>query len=227
MQAFFDAVRPIFNGRLSQPQVAGIEAIVAATDGLPIEQRAYILATAAWETAWTMQPVRETLADTDQAAVQRLEVAYQRGRLPTVKTPYWRFDADGKTWLGRGYVQLTHKANYERAGRELDVDLVGNPDLAMQPTVAARILVRGSVEGWFTGKKLGDYLPGDYVNARRVINGDVKAHGGKIARTAGQFEAALKLLEPVRPNVEPVAPAKPPAGWLAALVAILARLLKR
>jgi hypothetical protein len=135
----FEPVRKLGGGRLKQSQVDGINVILKASEGLDVTWRAYLLATAWWETARTMQPVRETLAATDAAAVNRLEDTWQAGRLPSVRTPYWRFDAEGKTWLGRGYVQLTHKKNYARAGREIGVDLLGNPDLAMKPEHAAAI----------------------------------------------------------------------------------------
>lgn len=198
-EAFFAALRRrdsgVFGTSLRQSQVEGTEAILDACAGLPLPCVAYILATAYHETAYTMQPVRETLADTDAKAVARLERAWASGKLKWVKTPYWRFDADGKTWLGRGYVQLTHKTNYARATKELGVDLVGNPGLAMHAPIAAKILVRGSMEGWFTGRKLPSYAAGDgfdYVNARAVINGDVKGNGAKIAADAKAFEAALR-----------------------------------
>lgn len=185
----------LFGTSLRQPQVEGMDAILDACAGLPLPCAAYILATAYHETAYTMQPVRETLADTDAKAVARLESAWAKGKLKWVKTPYWRFDADGKTWLGRGYVQLTHKTNYARATKELEIDLVAQPNLAMHPNIAAQILVRGSMEGWFTGRKLSAYMAGDgfdYVNARAVINGDVKGNGAKIAAHAKAFENALR-----------------------------------
>lgn len=185
----------VFGTSLRQSQVDGIGAILDACAGLPLPCAAYILATAYHETAYTMQPVRETLADTDAKAVARLENAWAKGRLKWVKTPYWRFDADNKTWLGRGYVQLTHKANYARASKELGIDLVAQPNLAMHSDIAAKILVRGSMEGWFTGRKLSAYMAGDgfdYVSARAVINGDVKGNGAKIAAHAKAFENALR-----------------------------------
>ncbi len=116
---FFDRVRRHpFSGRLASGQVAGLAAVLDAWEARnPIEgpaALAYVLATAFHETAATMQPVRETLAKTDQLAVARLESAYSAGRLRTVKTPYWRYDADGRTWLGRGLVQLTHRRNYQK-----------------------------------------------------------------------------------------------------------------
>ena len=55
---------------------------------------------------------------------------------------YWRAD-NGKYWIGRGYVQLTHKVNYERAGKRMGIDLVADPSAAMSPMLAARIIVQG------------------------------------------------------------------------------------
>lgn len=187
--AFFSHVRSKL-GRLSQKQVDGFEIILAASEGLPRSHQAYLLATAYHETAATMQPVRETLAATDQAAVNRLERAWKAGKLKSVKTPYWRFDASGKTWLGRGYVQLTHRDNYAKAAALTGVDLLGDPGRAMNPTVAAKILVEGSQVGLFTGKKLSDYLPGDYLGARKIINDTDKAQ--LIASYAEIFDRALQ-----------------------------------
>ena len=187
---FYDAIRSLFGGTIRQSQIDGCEALLAATDGLLITHRAYLFATALHETASTMQPVRETLAKTDESAVNRLESAWKAGKLGQVKTPYWRFDTQGKTWLGRGYVQLTHRDNYQKAAALTGVDLLGDPNKAMQPTVAAKILVDGCIIGIFTGKKLSDYLPGDYKGARRVVNGQDKA--AAIAGYAVAFEAALR-----------------------------------
>ena len=100
--------------------------------GLLRNQAAYCLATARHESAHTMKPVRETLAKTDAKAKEILTKAWKAGKLPWVKKDYW---SDG--WFGRGYVQLTHKANYERAGKKLGVDLVKNPDALVQPPYAA------------------------------------------------------------------------------------------
>lgn len=75
--------------------------------------------------------------------------------------------------LRRGYVQLTGRANYARAKAELGVPLLADPDLAMQPDIAAKIMRRGMQGGWFT---FDTYLPGEasreqFKDARRTING--------------------------------------------------------
>ncbi|WII92497.1 hypothetical protein QEO94_07550 [Kingella negevensis] len=62
----------------------------------------------------------------------------------------------------------------------MGVDLVKNPELALQPEIAAKIMRLGMVGGWFTGRKLAHYFSGslkDFVNARAIINGDVKKNG--------------------------------------------------
>lgn len=202
--AFYSAVRAsLFAGRLTQSQVEGMEFLLDAFEQRGVDNRnhaAYMLVTAFHETARTMLPVRETLASSDDQAIRVLDAAFARGRLPWVRKPYWRKDAEGKSWLGRGYVQLTHKANYERAGRELGVDLVGNPALAMDPAIAAAILIEGMDEGWFTGRTLDHYIDDkdeadsedlrEYRAARPIINGTDKAE--QIALIAVQFEAALR-----------------------------------
>lgn len=47
---------------------------------------------------------------------------------------------DGARYHGRGYIQITGRANYRDYGQKLGVDLEGNPDLALDPVVAAQVL---------------------------------------------------------------------------------------
>jgi hypothetical protein len=179
--------------------------------GLSDAQTAYILATAKWETAHTMRPVVE---------------AYW-------KSEEWRSaNLRYYPWHGRGYVQLTWQRNYLKAGQEIGVDLTSNPELALRPDVAVQILVAGCMGGWFTGRKLTDYISGDKVNfigARRVVNGTDRAE--EISEIARHYLDALgSAQEAPKPDWAPEAPAYPdpaetaPAGFWAALVAILARL---
>lgn len=191
--AFFDAVRAskALGPSLTQDEVSGCEAILAACAGWPLAWTAYALATPVVETAGTMQPIKEMGGEAYfrrryDIQGERPDKARELGNL----TP-----GDGARYCGRGYVQMTGRANYERAGRELGLPLVDQPDLALQPDVAAKIMRRGMSEGWFTGKSLGAYLPAEadihqFSNARRVINGLDRAV--EIAQYALEFQAALK-----------------------------------
>jgi hypothetical protein len=44
---------------------------------------------------------------------------------------------DGPRYKGRGFIQLTGRANYRAYGERLGIDLEGSPDLALNPDVAA------------------------------------------------------------------------------------------
>lgn len=130
-------------------------------------QIAYVLATTEWETARTFKPLEE----------------YGKGRGRT----YGRPDPiTGKTYYGRGFVQLTWKSNYKRYSQILGVDLVNSPELACDPNVALFILVHGMRHGAFTGRSLPQYVNGtktDFLNARRVVNGtDQAAHIAALAK---------------------------------------------
>ena len=99
---------------------------------------------------------------------------------------------DGPRFKGRGYVQITGRRNYTDWSRRLGMDLVGNPEMATQPRVAARILVEGMMQGTFTGRALPDYVGqgrSDFSNARRVVNGTDRA--GDIASIAQRLRSAL------------------------------------
>lgn len=131
---------------------------------------AYMLATVKHETAGTFAPIAE----------------YGRGK----DQPYGIPDLNGRIYYGRGYVQLTWKENYAKLGKQLGLGdaLVENPDLALDPDIAYRILSHGMRNGSFTGRKLADYISGsrcNYVGARRIINGDDKA--ALIASYAADF----------------------------------------
>lgn len=46
---------------------------------------------------------------------------------------------DGIRYAGRSFIQITGRANYTTYGAKLGVDLVGSPDLALDPTIASQI----------------------------------------------------------------------------------------
>jgi len=74
---------------------------------------------------------------------------------------------DGARYHGRGYIQLTGRANYRAYGQKLGLPLEQNPDLALQPDVAARILARYMKDRGID--KLAER--GDWQGVRRAVNG--------------------------------------------------------
>lgn len=193
--AYFAAHRAAF-GALNPSQVAGLSFLLDSIDAEPELAHppypAYLLATAWHETGTRMQPIAEwgKHAYFDKYDPVLADAEEQRSRARRMGNTR---QGDGYRYRGRGYVQLTWQSNYAKAGRLLHLDLVADPDLAMEPVVAWRIMSVGMRDGWFTGKKLADYLaPGReprYVEARRIINGLDQA--GRIARYARQFAACL------------------------------------
>jgi len=49
---------------------------------------------------------------------------------------------DGFKYRGRGYIQLTGKANYAAVGKKLGIDLINNPDLVLDPRYAADVAIQ-------------------------------------------------------------------------------------
>lgn len=186
-ERFFAAVRSgLLGPELSEAETDGCNAILKACAGWPLSWTAYALATAFHETAHTMQPVVE------QGGPAYFTRMYDpAGLRPAVAARLGNVEAgDGCRFCGRGYVQLTGRSNYVRAG------LLDAPDRALDPQVAAEILDRGMCEGWFSGRRLIDVLPlggratrAQFVAARRIINGQDRA--SLIADYALRFQDAL------------------------------------
>jgi len=183
---FFDAIRQRpFGGSLTQSQVEGIDAILAAFDKfqsiVPDRRfKAYMFATAFWETARTMQPISEIGHG----------IGHEYGE------PVGPYD---QCYYGRGLIQLTWLANYQKAQEKLSAvgvicDLVKEPNAALGLDIAAPIMILGMTQGWFTGKRLSDYFDDaftDWTGARRIIN--AQDHAQEIAAIAVEFSNALAL----------------------------------
>lgn len=191
-------------GGFSQNQVDGFNAVMDAVNEYALQDGAndadrfdhrpndvlkppfvaYMLATAWHETAHTMQPIRE----------------YGRGKGRKYGS---NIDVDGSRYqglphryYGRGYVQLTWLSNYVTMTGVTGADLVNNPDLALRPDIAAKIMIDGMLKGRFTAKSLYSYinygLYFEFVNARRVINGTDK--NKLIAEYAAKFLDCLVIV---------------------------------
>lgn len=197
---FFDALRHGLLGPvLDDAEVTGCNAILEAMAGAPLAWAAYAFGTAYLETGSTMHPVKEANWLSKAAAERYFFRMYDpAGARPAVaKTLGNTQVGDGVLYAGRGYVQLTGRRNYVTAAAKLGIALTANPDLAMRPDVAAKILRLGMTEGWFTGKSFSDYLPGSglatgeqFRQARRIINGQDRA--ADVAGFALAFQIALQ-----------------------------------
>jgi putative chitinase len=176
--------QPLFNGKFTQSQVDGLNFILDSCETwktpLSIPFICYMLATAYHETGRTMQPIEEYGKGRYRRYGKKFKISGQ---------PY--IDTDN-IFYGRGYVQLTWYDNYKLMGRELGLDLIHNPRMALNPVIAAKIMIVGMTKGWFTGKKLTDYFNtrvDNPVEARRIINGVDRAED--IAKYYHIFKEAI------------------------------------
>ena len=129
-------VASLFHGGMTQQQVDGMNAILAAWEDNPapttFASLSYPLATTAHETGFTMQPIKE----------------YGEGE----GMEYGKEDPETKqVYFGRGYVQLTWKDNYVRADEELgfghtkddETSCEWYPDNQLKAGVAAETMFQG------------------------------------------------------------------------------------
>jgi len=124
-------------------------------------------ATIAIETG-NFQPVKEIESKTPGSPLYKTQQRY-------FKTGYF----------GRGYIQLTWFDNYKAAGRALGLDLLTDPDQALQPYIAAKILAwylkTRPVSNKDPRRIFEACLASDWNALRRGINGpnfqiDAKTH---------------------------------------------------
>lgn len=168
---------------LTETQKHGIEYIIDTFEADPeltnYKWLAYALATVKHECANTWLPITER--------GPKSYFKYLIGKLGNSN-----FEMAYK-YRGRGYVQLTGYTNYRNMGAILGVNLKENPDLALQPDLAAKIMFYGMLNGTFTGRRFESYFNDhvtDPVNARRIINGKDKAQ-----LIAGYYEKIFKCFK--------------------------------
>lgn len=74
---------------------------------------------------------------------------------------------DGARFHGRGYIQLTGRANYRSYGAKLGVPLEKRPGMALRPKVGAQVLAQ-----YFKERGIDhDARQGDWVDTRVKVNG--------------------------------------------------------
>ena len=90
---------------------------------------------------------------------------------------------DGARYHGRGFIQLTGRANYRGYGRRLGVPLERNPDLALDPKIASRVLA-----AYMKDHGIGALAArGDWRGVRRAVNGGLNGWS--------RFSACVKQLQ--------------------------------
>jgi putative chitinase len=188
---FFDQVRvSLFLGKLKQRQVNGLTYLLDRweQDHARWDDRwlAYALGTTHLETGAAMQPINE------RGGYNYFEANYgPDGHNPARAKRMGNTEpGDGAKYHGRGFVQLTWKVNYRAMSKHLSkkfeksIDLVQDPDLALNADYAAEIMFHGMNVGLFTGRKFSDYFTknddgapekDNWTGARAIINGNDKA----------------------------------------------------
>ncbi len=74
---------------------------------------------------------------------------------------------DGAKFYGRGFIQITGRANYTDYSRQIGVDLVATPDIALDPIYAAEILAL-----YFKARGIPALADaGKWESVRRRVNG--------------------------------------------------------
>ena len=79
---------------------------------------------------------------------------------------------DGYKFRGRGYVQITGRANYARYGALLGTDLVSNPDRVLDPNTAAAVFAAFFYERGIDKAARRSDWPG----VRRAVNGGLNGY---------------------------------------------------
>lgn len=179
--AFYSGVRDI-TGPLDQVQVDTLERLLSGAAHWSVGWLAYALATA-WHEA-RLKPIEE----------------WGKGKGHRYSQP----GKYGQSQHGRGLVQLTWDRNYEWADKTLGLGgrLLKDFNLALDPDIAARILVLGMETGAFAGDAQGPHTlarhikteggtVGEFTAARRIINGTDKQD--LIASLAVRFKDAILL----------------------------------
>lgn len=94
---------------------------------------------------------------------------------------------DGVRYKGRGFIQITGRANYTAAAKDLGIDLVNHPELAEKPDVAAKVSL------WYWKTRVRPKIS-NFANTKAVtkkVNGGVNGLQDRTTLTKS-FQAANK-----------------------------------
>jgi putative chitinase len=78
---------------------------------------------------------------------------------------------DGVKYKGRGFLQITGRANYTQASKDLGIDLVNHPELAERPDIAIKVSL------WYWKTRVQPKIT-NFTNTKAVTK---KVNGGTTA----------------------------------------------
>jgi putative chitinase len=101
-------------------------------------------------------------------AQRRYEMRYDLGNV---------LPGDGFKFRGRGLLQTTGRANYEKTGEALGLDLIEHPEILGEPETAARSA------GWFWKSHGLNILAddGEFERITKIINGGLTGYPERLA----------------------------------------------
>lgn len=136
---FFEETKTrLFNGTINSQQQKTLTNFINVWEADPVTYK---------DARWLAYMLATTYHETDKKFKAIEEYGKGKGRKYGATDPQ-----TGKSYYGRGYVQLTWDYNYKKMGDLLDIDLYHKPELALQDEYATPILFVGMNRGMFTGK---------------------------------------------------------------------------
>lgn len=93
-----------------------------------------------------------------------------------------REPGDGWKYRGRGFIQITGRGNYAGASLAIGTDLVGHPDDALKPLIAAQV----AANFWRMWALAPFCEVGDWKTVRRKVNGGL-THLSKLLDIVGRI----------------------------------------
>lgn len=147
-----------------------------------VEHLAYLLATAKaesdyslqrWESDWQCNSIGVPYKDKPCQKAVNYYCSTQGGKKNYCDLG---MDSRGLPYFGRGLIQLTGKANYEKYGKLIGKDLVKNPELALEEKNSFKIatIFMATPKG-SSGNNTFDWVDkGDLTQARKSVNGGTR-----------------------------------------------------
>jgi putative chitinase len=209
-------IAPRFSGKRAEAQAAITrevgELLAATLESFDISTRlriAHFLAQTCHETAGFR--TTEEFA-TGQASEGRIDLGNTK-------------PGDGRRFKGRGFLQLTGRANYRQFGAALGMDLESDPELAAEPGTSLRI----ACVYWRLHKINPLCDSDDLLGVTKAINGGLNGLDDRRQLTT-KAKAAVARLEALQVGgTTPVDPARPVLrrGSRGEAVAVLQRMLRQ